>query len=64
MTNIDALLSPYRGFNPVVETLVTAAEGAPLRRTDVLRATRRDLCPELPSPASWKMSAFVRSLTA
>ncbi len=65
--NIDDLLSPYRGFLPTGDVLVADTDDdprvAPLRN-DVLRATRLERGPALPSPESWEMYDFVRALTA
>ena len=64
--NIDDLLSPYRGFLPVGDVLVADDEtDSVLRpRMMMLRATRIDRGPELPSPESWEMYDFVQALTA
>lgn len=64
--NIDDLLSPYRGFKPALDDIVEEPEGGTvvvIRRTDILRATRLDRGPALPSPESWEMYDFVQALT-
>ena len=61
--NIDDLLSPYRGFKPI-EDEPTEALPMPTPRCDVLRATRIDRGPALPSPEAWEMYEFVSALTA
>lgn len=60
--NIDDLLSPYRGFKPIEDEPEVLPMPTP--RSDVLRATRIDRGPALPSPESWEMYDFVQALTA
>jgi hypothetical protein len=64
--NIDDLLSPYRGFKPTGDVLEAETDHvlAELSRIAVLRATRIDRGPELPSPEAWEMYEFVQALTA